>query len=179
MPMPVTAAVPGHNGQVSALHVAVLTEDEASAAAASLARLLPQVSSRAAPLTADRVRQVLQTPSTTVFVARLDGRIVGMALLLTLTTLAGDTGYVEEVVVDEAARGQHVSTALMRALIAEAERTGLRSVELTTRPSREAANGLYQSLGFARRDTNCYRLDLAAGAGRRAALDPAKRHRLG
>jgi ribosomal protein S18 acetylase RimI-like enzyme len=145
---------------MSAVQVAALTEDDVAAVAADLALLLPQVSSRAAPLTADRVRQVLQTPSTTVFVARLNGRIVGMALLLTLTTLAGDTGYVEEVVVDEAARGQHVSTMLMRALIAEAERAGLRCLELTTRPSRQAANSLYQALGFARRDTNCYRLDL-------------------
>jgi ribosomal protein S18 acetylase RimI-like enzyme len=85
---------------------------------------------------------------------------VNEPLLLTLTTLAGDTGYVEEVVVDEAARGRHVSTALMRALIDLAIRKGLWSVELTTRPSRQAANQLYQSLGFARRETNCYRLDL-------------------
>jgi ribosomal protein S18 acetylase RimI-like enzyme len=84
-----------------------------------------------------------------------------MALLLTLTTLAGDAGYVEEVVVDESARGEHVSSALMHALIERAAARGLRSLELTTRPARTAANGLYQSLGFTRRETNCYRLDLA------------------
>jgi ribosomal protein S18 acetylase RimI-like enzyme len=93
-------------------------------------------------------------------VARLDGQIVGMALLLTLTMMAGDTGYVEEVVVDEAARGRHVSTALMRALVDLARQKGMWCLELTTRPSRLAANGLYQSLGFTIRETNCYRLDL-------------------
>jgi ribosomal protein S18 acetylase RimI-like enzyme len=146
---------------VGAVQIAVLTQAEADAAAPALARLLPQVSSRAAPLTADRVRHVLQTPSTEVLVARREGQIVGMALLLTLTTLAGAAGYVEEVVVDESARGEHVSSALMHALIERAAARGLHSLELTTRPARTAANGLYQSLGFTRRETNCYRLDLA------------------
>jgi ribosomal protein S18 acetylase RimI-like enzyme len=81
-------------------------------------------------------------------VIRLDGKIVGMAALLTLTTLARDTGYVEEVVVDQAARGQHISTALMGALLELAVNKGLQFVDLTSRPARNVANGLYQSLGF-------------------------------
>jgi ribosomal protein S18 acetylase RimI-like enzyme len=145
---------------MSTPQVAVLGPDEAGEAAAALARLLPQVSSRAAPLTAARVARVLATPATSVLVARLDGKIVGMALLATLTTLAGDTGYVEEVAVDEAARGQHVATALMGGLIDLARQKELWCLELTTRPSRVAANQLYQSLGFSLRETNCYRLDL-------------------
>jgi ribosomal protein S18 acetylase RimI-like enzyme len=145
---------------MSTPQIAVLSPDEADEAAAALARLLPQVSSRAAALTPARVASVLATPATAVLVARLDGEIVGMALLATLTTLAGDTGYVEEVAVDEAARGQHVATALMGGLIDLARQKGLWCLELTTRPSRVAANQLYQSLGFALRETNCYRLDL-------------------
>jgi ribosomal protein S18 acetylase RimI-like enzyme len=145
---------------MSTPEIAVLSPDEADEAAAALARLLAQVSSRAAPLTAARVASVLATPATSVLVARLDGQIVGMALLATLTTLAGDTGYVEEVAVDEAARGQHVGTALMDGLIGLARQKGLWRLELTTRPARVAANQLYQSLGFGLRETNCYRLDL-------------------
>jgi ribosomal protein S18 acetylase RimI-like enzyme len=145
---------------MSAPEIAVLGADETAASVADLARLLAQVSSSAPPLSAARLAEVLRTPSTTVLVARLDGHIVGMALLLTLTTLTGEAGYVEEVVVDHAARGQHVSSALMRELLALARRKGLRFVELTTRPSRQAANGLYQSTGFVRRETNCYRHDL-------------------
>jgi ribosomal protein S18 acetylase RimI-like enzyme len=145
---------------MSTPEITVLRPEQAGDAAAALARLLEQVSSRAAPLTAARVASVLAAPATSVLVARLHGEIVGLALLATLTTLAGDTGYVEEVAVDEAARGQHVATALMGGLIDLARQKGLWCLELTTRPSRVAANRLYQSLGFSLRDTNCYRLDL-------------------
>jgi ribosomal protein S18 acetylase RimI-like enzyme len=145
---------------MSTPQISVLSPEQAEDVTAALARLLPQVSSRAAPLTAARVASVLATPATSVLVARLDGQIVGMALLATLTTLAGDTGYVEEVVVDEAARGHHVAAALMGGLIDLARQKHLWCLELTTRPARVAANGLYQSLGFSRRETNCYRLDL-------------------
>jgi ribosomal protein S18 acetylase RimI-like enzyme len=144
---------------MSAVEVSILTGDGGQEADA-LGLLLRQVSSSATSLTPERVRQVLQAPSTSVLVARLDGEIVGMALLLTLTTLSGDTGYVEEVVVDEAARGQHVSTALMRELLRLAAQKGHRFVDLTSRPSRTAANGLYESVGFELRQTNCYRYRL-------------------
>jgi ribosomal protein S18 acetylase RimI-like enzyme len=144
---------------VNAVEVSLLTGAGAQEAEA-LGRLLTQVSGSATALTPERVHEVLRTPSTSVLVARLDGRIVGMALLLTLTTLSGDTGYVEEVVVDEAARGQHISTALMRELLDLAAQKGHRFVDLTSRPSRAAANGLYRSLGFELRETNCYRYRL-------------------
>jgi ribosomal protein S18 acetylase RimI-like enzyme len=148
------------NGGMNAAEITLLSGDGAAEAEA-LGQLLAQVSSRPAPLTAERVREVLRTPSTSVLVARLDGTIVGMALLLTLTTLSGDTGYVEEVAVDQAARGQHIGSALMRALLDLAARKGLRFVDLTSRPSRDAANHLYLSLGFRLRETNCYRYDIA------------------
>ena len=141
------------------VQIDVLSGDGAEETPA-LGRLLAQVSSSAPPLTPDRVREVLRTPSTSVLVARLHGEIVGMALLLTLTTLSGDFGYVEEVVVDEAARGRRVSTKLMTELLNLAARKGLRFVDLTSRPSREAANALYRSLGFQERDTNYYRYRL-------------------
>ncbi len=149
----------GQNDQMSTAAITVLSGDGAEEAEA-LSRLLAQVSSSAAPLTPERVREVLRTPSTSVLVARLDGKIVGMALLLTLTTLSGDTGYVEEVVVDKAVRGQHISTALMQSLLDLAAQKGLRFVDLTSRPSRDIANNLYQSLGFQVRATNCYRHSL-------------------
>lgn len=144
---------------MSSLEISVLgSHDDGETEA--LRRLLAQVASSPVSLTRERVREVLRTPSTSVLVARLDGRIVGMALLLTLSTLSGDTGYVEEVVVDEAARGQHISTALLKELLRLAARKGQRFVDLTSRPSRAAANGLYRSLGFELRETNCYRYRL-------------------
>jgi ribosomal protein S18 acetylase RimI-like enzyme len=134
------------------------TVDEKTAAA--LAVLLPQVSSRAAPLTLDRLKAVVSSP-TQIVVALLDDRIVGMSLLCVCETLAGRFGLVEEVAVDEAARGHHVGIELIVTVLEEAERLGLEFVELTSRPSREAANGLYVSLGFERRETSVYRHRLA------------------
>ena len=147
------------NDQMSAAEITVLSGDGTQEADA-LSRLLTQVSSSAAPLTPERVREVLRTPSTSVLVAKLDGEIVGMALLLTLTAMSGNTGYVEEVVVDQAARGQHISAALMRRLLELAAQKGLRFVDLTSRASRDVANDLYHSLGFKLRETNCYRHNL-------------------
>src|SRR6266516_2156569 len=69
----------------------------------------------------------------------------------------GESGYAEEAAVDTAARGQHISTALMRSLLDLAAHKGLRFVDLTSRPSRDIASNLYRSLGFQLRATNCYR----------------------
>ena len=129
--------------------------DEATTAA--LARLLPQVSSSAPPLTSGRIEEVLASPSTHIVVASVDGAIVGMALLCVCTTLKGQFGLVEEVAVDNDARGNHVGVHLMVTLLEHAVTLGLDFVELTSRASREAANGLYRSLGFELRETNSYR----------------------
>ena len=141
---------------VSRPEVEVL-EGPTAADVAALARLLPQVSSRAAALTAEGIGAVLATPATRVVVVRLDGAIVGMALLLVCTTFAGRFGLVEEVAVDAAARGRHLSVHLMTELLRLARELGLDFVDLTSRPSRLAANNLYEKLGFELRETNCYR----------------------
>lgn len=133
----------------------------------ALAKLLPQVSSRRAPLSRSRIESVLSSASTRIIVAGLDGRIVGMALLCVCTTLAGEFGLVEEVAVDEFARGNHVGVKIMVTLLETAERLGLDFVELTSRPAREAANGLYLSLGFELRQTNVYRHRLQTLPARR------------
>lgn len=149
---------------MSHVDIEVLGEREnhdGTAELAALASLLTQVSRTAPPLTPERLRAVLRTPATTVLVARIDGQVIGMALLLTLSTLGGDFGYVEEVVVDSGYRGRGISTALIRELLRLAIRKRLRHVDLTTRPAREAANSLYRSMGFVPRETNCYRHDLA------------------
>ena len=126
----------------------------------ALLRLLPQVSSRGGDVTAERVRRVVQQPSTTVIVAKVDGRVVGSATLIRLLSLVGQFGYVEEAVVDESARGAGIGRSLIEGLADIARAEGLDFLELTSRPAREAANRLYQSLGFALRETNVYRLDL-------------------
>jgi ribosomal protein S18 acetylase RimI-like enzyme len=126
----------------------------------ALLRLLPQVSRRGPDVTRDRIERVLAHAGTSVIVARVDGQIVGSATLVRLLTLVGQFGHVEEVVVDESARGQGIGTALLAALIDLARHDGLDFVELTSRSAREAANRLYRSIGFERRETNVYRLML-------------------
>ena len=125
---------------------------------AALARLLPQLSS-ATPPNASELATIIAGGST-VYVARLDGAIVGSLTLVMYRIATGLKAWIEDVVVDEAARGHGVGEALNFAAIEEARRRGAKAVSLTSRPSRAAANRLYQRIGFSARDTNVYRYDL-------------------
>ena len=139
--------------------VELLTEVDDETAEA-VARLVPQVSSRVTEVSGDRVRAVAAGPASCIVVARVAGRVVGSATLLTLVTLVGSFGYVEEVIVDASMRGRGIGRHLMTGVVEAARSKGLDFVELTSRSSREAANRLYQSLHFDRRETNVYRLNL-------------------
>jgi ribosomal protein S18 acetylase RimI-like enzyme len=68
--------------------------------------------------------------------------------------------WIEDVVVDDAARGHGVGEALNLAAIEESRKRGAKNVSLTSRSSREAANRLYQRLGFEPYETNLYRFVL-------------------
>lgn len=142
------------------IEVAVQSSDEAVAELTeALARLLPQLSSSPPP-DAEYVRELIVDPGTVVFVARLDGRIVGSLTLVLYRIPTGLKAWIEDVVVDDAARGHGIGEALNRAALDEAKRRGTKAVSLTSRPSREAANRLYQRIGFTARSTNVYRYDL-------------------
>ena len=93
----------------------------------------------------------------TLFVARVDGVIVGCLTLVFYRIPTGLKAWIEDVVVDEAARGHGVGEALNLAALDEARRQGVKYVTLTSRPGRSAANRLYQRIGFAARDTTVYR----------------------
>ena len=128
----------------------------------ALARLLPQLSSSATPLTEDDVRAMVQSPATALLVARLGhgGEVVGSLTLATFRIPTGLRAWIEDVVVDSSVRGKGVGAALTSAAVDRARALGCRNVDLTSRPSREAANRLYQRLGFEVRETNVYRRDL-------------------
>jgi ribosomal protein S18 acetylase RimI-like enzyme len=127
----------------------------------AFARLLPQLSTSAGPVDRADLHRVVTGPANTVLVARSGGAIVGTLTLVVVTLLTGVRAHIEDVVVDSAARGQGVGAALTNAAVERARRRGARSVELTSRPTREAANRLYRRLGFQPRDTNVYRYKLA------------------
>jgi ribosomal protein S18 acetylase RimI-like enzyme len=120
-------------------------------------RLLPQLSGSAAPLGGDDLARIASHQANTLFVARSQGDIVGMLTLVTFPLPSGLRARIEDVVVDQDARGQGVGTALTMAAIGLAQQQGARSVDLTSRTSRVAANRLYQQLGFQLRDSNVYR----------------------
>jgi ribosomal protein S18 acetylase RimI-like enzyme len=123
-------------------------------------RLIPQLSSSNPPPTQDELAEIIAAPSTVLFIARLDEHIVGTLTLATFRIPTGVRAWIEDVVVDSAARGHGVGEALNQAAILEAHHRGAITVDLTSRPSREAANRLYQRIGFVARDTNVYRYDV-------------------
>jgi GNAT superfamily N-acetyltransferase len=127
-------------------------------------RLVPQVSSSAPPPTTVELGEIVGSPATDLFIALDDGgTIIGMATLATFRIPTAMRGWIEDVTVDEAGRGQGVGTALILAMVERARELGCKTIELTSRPAREDANRLYQRLGFVPRDTNVYRQVLATG----------------
>ncbi len=123
----------------------------------ALNRLLPQLSRTAAPLTDDDLDAIISSPSTTLFVATLDDVIVGALTLVDFAIPSGRRAWIEDVIVEATARNVGVGAALTRAALDVARDHGARTVDLTSRPSRAAANELYRKLGFVGRDTNVYR----------------------
>jgi len=137
--------------------VASRVDDELVAA---FGRLIPQLSRTAAVPTPDLIRQIVEAEATTVLVARDlrdHGRIVGTLTLVLFRIPTGVRAWIEDVVVDGTMRGRGVGEALSQEAVRRAVSLGARTVELTSRPSREAANRLYQRLGFVLRDSNVYR----------------------
>jgi ribosomal protein S18 acetylase RimI-like enzyme len=139
-----------------AVQIEVLSEitDEITEA---FGRLLPQLSSSAAALDRAALQTVVTAPSSTVLVARWDGRIAGALTLVMFPIPTGLQAIIEDVVVDGTARGQGIGEKLTRAALRLAEQAGARRVDLTSRPSREAAGRLYERVGFRQRDSRVYR----------------------
>jgi ribosomal protein S18 acetylase RimI-like enzyme len=124
----------------------------------ALERLLPQLSSTSAPPAREQVAAAVADERTALLVARDDdGRIVGALTLATYRTVGAHVGWIEDVVVDEAARGAGVGAALTEEAQRLAADWRVDHVNLTSRASREAANRLYRRAGFEQRETNVYR----------------------
>jgi ribosomal protein S18 acetylase RimI-like enzyme len=122
-------------------------------------RLVPQLSS-APPPDREALKRLVGTPGVSLLVARAGDRVVGMLTLAMFPTPTRLRAIIEDVVVDGAARGQGAGAALLREAARLAAEAGAPCVDLTSRPTREAANRLYRSFGFELRETNAYRLAL-------------------
>lgn len=130
----------------------------------ALNRLLPQLSDTALPLTPDSLGRLLASAGTHLYLLRDEnGTIQGTATLCLCVSPTGTKAWAEDVVTDRNCRGRGYGRALAEHLKAEGRRLGAKAVLLTSRPSREAANRLYASAGFERRETNVYRWTTSAG----------------
>ena len=127
---------------------------------AAMGRLLPQLTANSPRPEHSHIEKIVKNPNSILFAARSDdgaGNIIGFLTLVVYPIPTGIVGWIEDVVVDEAARGQGAGEALTRAALDRAQAMGAKSVSLTSRPTREAANRLYPRVGFARPETNFYR----------------------
>jgi ribosomal protein S18 acetylase RimI-like enzyme len=125
----------------------------------AFASLTPQLSSASPPSRAE-LSEIVDSPATSLLVARDGDAIVGTLTLAVFRIPTGVRAWIEDVVVDESARGGGVGEALTLRAVELARAAGARSVELTSRPTREAANRLYRRLGFEERETNVLRRSL-------------------
>lgn len=139
---------------------------EAATAATSevveaLSRLLPQLNPDLPVLTMERLDRVVNDPATTLLIARDDeDLVVATATVLVYTTPAHVKARIEDVVVDESARGKGVGEELVRHCIEVAREGGAEIVELQSARWRQAANKLYPKIGFELRESNLYRVTL-------------------
>lgn len=126
-------------------------------------RLIPQLTQHSPPPSSEALARMAVSDEVFVFLVREgdgQGRFLGSATLGTFITPTGVHGWIEDVVVDWEARRRGVGKALTEACLEKARQLGLREVNLTSRPSRVAANQLYQGMGFIKRETNVYRYPL-------------------
>jgi len=132
----------------------VTEPDDAAVEAVGL--LLRQLSPRRKPPSLVELTELAASPGTTLLVAREGDAYLGMLTLILYRVPTGLRGFIHDVVVDESARGRGIGEALTREALRLAKSAGARTVELTTRGEREAANRLYRRLGFEPRETNVY-----------------------
>jgi ribosomal protein S18 acetylase RimI-like enzyme len=148
----------GDRGRTVTISEALEVSDELVAA---FEHLVPQLSSSSAP-TAAQLAEIVASPATVLFVARDEsGALVGSLTLALFRVPTGVLAWIEDVVVDESARGAGVGEKLVAAALGHAREVGAKSVDLTSRPSREAANRLYLRMGFETRQTNVYRYKMS------------------
>lgn len=130
---------------------------------AAFAVLIPQLSSSNPPPDAAALQAIADAESSVLLVARdqLDGgRVVGSLTLALFRIPTGLRAWIEDVVVDGEVRGRGIGERLNRVALDRAAEAGATTVDLTSRPSREAANRLYKRIGFEQRETNIYRYKL-------------------
>ena len=122
-------------------------------------KLIPQLSTSSSAPTFEELELMVSHDAATLLIATDQGMIVGSMTLVIFPLPTGVRAWIEDVVVAGDARSRGVGEALNRRAMEIAVARGAKTIDLTSRPSREAANLLYHILGFLRSDTNVYRYE--------------------
>ena len=123
-------------------------------------RLMGQLTTRDITFTVEDYRALVTSPHSHLFLLQYEDKVVGMLTLGEYLSPTGSKAWIEDVVVDEACRGYGFGRLLVAHTIDYSKARGIDTVYLTSNPKRVAANGLYQSMEFVRKETNMYKLDL-------------------
>lgn len=126
----------------------------------AVCRLMGQLTARSIAFTAEDYRQLLESPSSKLFLLLGEGGVVGMLTVGMYASPTGTKAWIEDVVVDESLRGSGLGRRLVEHAIDYCREEGIDTVYLTSNPKRVAANALYQSVGFVRKETNMYKMEL-------------------
>jgi ribosomal protein S18 acetylase RimI-like enzyme len=124
-------------------------------------RLVPQLTNNNPPPSLNNLTALVRDKASTLMIARGDaGKIIGALTLTVYRVPTGVRSIIEDLIVDNSARGQGVGEALMARAIEVAREKGASNISLTCNPMRESANKLYQRMGFKKRETNAYQIKL-------------------
>lgn len=124
-------------------------------------RLIPQLTDNNPPPSWEDISALVNHPASVLLAAEDDaGQIVGALTLAVYRVPTGVRSIIEDVIVDESARGSGVGEELLRRAIYIAQEKGAGNISLTCNPMREAANRLYLRVGFKKRETNVYQMKL-------------------
>lgn len=137
--------------------ITTLTESSANLEEA-IRNLARQIGSNYKELTREDFHEIMTSPNTTILVAKKKENIIGMITLLVYRIPYVKKASIDDLVIDEAYRGQGIAKQLLNQAIRLAKEKGAAYIDLTARPRRAEGNSLYEKFGFQKRDTNVYRL---------------------
>ncbi|SRR5690554_1939395 len=138
------------------MHIDRLTQVDESTFIA-FKKLMPQLTGKEEHPSLEELEKVVQSKDTFLFFAREEEKVIGTLTLVFYRIPSGLKAWIEDVIVDESARGKGVATALIEHALQVAREKGALKVDLTSLPRRIAANRLYQKIGFEKRESNMYR----------------------
>lgn len=126
----------------------------------SVCRLMGQLTTRSIGFTAEDYARLVASASSKLFLLLRDDEVLGMLTVGMYFSPTGSKAWIEDVVVDKSQRGSGLGRMLVEHAIDFCKKEGVDTLYLTSNPKRIAANGLYQSVGFGRKETNMYKMDL-------------------